>query len=164
MLIVHLWLRGLAGGQREGVLSHLAQINQTNAAVLSHGSGEQQRGRWRHLNRKATHSLTAPDCLFKTCFTGLHALLCSAWRNKLQIATSSKVVWKVWNGHLDLLPCDSFQTTWDKKAVGWELGLDFLYLWPDSDFSPSSGVSSHPLTLMCAWLWVDLQLETRLMR
>lgn len=62
----------------------------------------------------------------------------------------SRVVWIRQNGHLDLFSCDSFQTTWDKKAVCWELGLDFLSLWPDWFFTSLGNILTPPhICLFC---------------
>lgn len=49
--------------------------------------------------------------------------------------------WSPWS----LLPWQFPDNMRQKKAVCWELGLDFLYLWPASDFLPLSGTSWHPV-------------------
>jgi len=103
--------------------------------------GEQQR-------RRRSHTVCSPDCLFKTCFKGL----CSALpvpKNERPVTVGSRVVWNGQNGHLDLFSCDSFQTTWDRKAVCWQLGLVFLFNGRGTDFSPFFGISRPALLYAC---------------
>lgn len=59
MLILYLWLRGLAGALGGELITPCTDKSDKDTAVRARSSGEYGIGRQGLLNRKATHSLLA---------------------------------------------------------------------------------------------------------
>lgn len=74
MVILHPRLRGLTDGLREGLISPCRDKSDRDTQRCSHtalwSSRERDRGIW----TEKPHTVSSPDCLFKTCFKSL----CSA--------------------------------------------------------------------------------------